>query len=127
MASACPVSEMADDRLEALRSAPAFAGLPEETLQRLAGVATEAEFPAGHVLIEYDAPAAGLFLVLEGRVAVHAPEATRELGAGEVVGELALAREAPRSARVRAVTPVRCLCLASEHVDPELAQQLARA
>src|SRR6266536_306568 len=119
MGSACPVSEMTD-RLEALRSAPAFAGLPEETLERLASVATEAELPAGHVLIEYDTPAAGLFVILEGRVAVHAPEAARELGTGEVVGELALARGAPRSARVSAVTPVRCLCLSSEHVDPEL-------
>ncbi len=115
------------ETLEALRSAPAFAGLPEETLERLAGVATEAEFPPGHVLIEYGQPGTGLFVILEGRVEVHAPEGERELGPGKVVGELALAHDASRSARVSAVTPVRCLCLASEHVDPKLAEQLRRA
>ena len=66
-------------------------GVPDEALERLAEVATEADFPAGHVLIEYDTPAAGLYLIREGRVAVHAPAAQLERGPGDVIGERALA------------------------------------
>jgi CRP-like cAMP-binding protein len=113
------------DALEGLRSAPALAALSEEELQRLAEAASEVEYPAGHVLIEYDTPAAGLYLILEGRVGVHAPEGDRECGPGEVVGERALAAESARSARVSALTPVRCLCVAREHVDPALAAKLS--
>jgi CRP-like cAMP-binding protein len=107
-----------DGNVAALRNMPAFAGLPDETLRRLAAVAAEVEFPAGHVLIEYDAPAAGLYLILEGRVAVHARGASLERGPGEVVGELALARGGRRNARVSAITRVRVLSIAREHVDP---------
>ncbi|HUK95637.1 MAG TPA: cyclic nucleotide-binding domain-containing protein [Gaiellaceae bacterium] len=107
-----------------LRAAPAFDGVSDETLTRLADVATEAEFPAGHVLIEYDTPAAGLYLILEGRVAVHAPGAQLERGPGEVIGERALAIGGTRGGRVSALTDVRCLGIAREHVDEDLAAQL---
>ena len=110
-----------------LRSAPALAGLSDEELQRLEEAASEVEYPPGHVLIEFDTPAAGLYLILDGRVAVHAPEGDRECGPGDVVGERALAADATRSARVSALTSVRCLCVAREHVDPELAEKLSRA
>ncbi len=109
---------------EALRAAPAFADMSDETLSRLAGVATEAEFPAGHVLIEYDMPASGLYLILEGRVAVQAPTARLERGPGDVVGERAIARGGKRGGRVSALTAVRCLSIAREHVEEELAEQL---
>jgi CRP-like cAMP-binding protein len=112
--------------IEALRSSPAFAGLPEETLARLAAVASEVEVPAGQVLIEHNAPASGLYVILEGRVAVHAPDEDLERGPGEVVGELAIARDSARNARVSAITPVRVLSIAREHVEPEAAEHLSR-
>ena len=112
--------------LEALRDSPVFAGVPEETLERLAAAASEVEIPAGLVIIEHNAPASGLFVILEGRVAVHAPDEELERGPGEVVGELALARGGARNARVSALTPVRALSISREHVDQELAQRLVR-
>jgi CRP-like cAMP-binding protein len=112
--------------LDALRSAPAFEGLPEETLERLAGAASEVEIPAGLVIIEHNAPASGLFVILEGRVAVHAPDEDIEQGPGEVVGELAIARGGQRNARVSTITPVRALTIPREYVDQELARHLAR-
>ena len=107
-----------------LRAAPAFAGVPDDALSRLADVATEAEFPAGHVLIEYDTPASGLYLIREGRVAIHARDAQLERGPGDVIGERALALGGNRGGRVSAITDVRCLSIAREHVDEELAEQL---
>jgi CRP-like cAMP-binding protein len=112
--------------LEALRDSPVFAGVPAETLERLAAAASEVEIPAGLVIIEHNAPASGLFVILEGRVAVHAPDEKLERGPGEVVGELALARGGARNARVSALTAVRALSISREHVDQELAQRLVR-
>jgi CRP-like cAMP-binding protein len=100
--------------------------LDDETLAQLAELGTEVEFPAGQVLIEHDAPAAGLYVILEGRVAIHAPDGELERGPGEVVGELALASGGRRSGRVSALTPVRLLSVPREQVDPELAARLAQ-
>ena len=114
------------EALDALRTAPAFEGLPEETLERLAAAASEVEIPAGIVFIEHHAPASGLFVILEGRVAVHAPDEDIEQGPGEVVGELAIARGGTRNARVSALTAVKALVIPREHVDQQLARHLSR-
>ena len=100
--------------------------IDEELRRRLEEVGSEVEFPAGQVLIEHNTPAAGLYLILEGRVRVHAHGAELERGPGDVVGELALAWGGPRRARVTAITPVRALSVPREHVDPELAARLVQ-
>ena len=100
------------EKVDALASAPIFAGLPREKLERIAEIAGEAEFPAGQLLIEARTPGSGMFVLLEGRVAVHARGVETELGPGEVVGEVALLRrDSDRIARVTALTDVRCLAI----------------
>ena len=110
--------------LDALRRSPVFAGLAEETLERLAAAASVVEVPAGQVLIEHNAPASGLYLLLEGRVAIHAPGEDLERGPGQVVGEFALASGGARLGRVSAITPVRALSIPREHVGEDVAQHL---
>ena len=81
----------------------------------VAEVANEVEFGQGHVLTEGGQVGSGMFVLLEGRVSVHARGADVELGPGEVIGELALLRrDARRVARVQALTPVRCLAISRE-------------
>ena len=100
------------EKVDALGRAPIFAGLPPETLERIAEIATETDFRAGLVLIEARTPGSGMFVLLEGRVAVHARGVDTELGPGEVVGEVALLRrDSERIARVTALTDVRCLAI----------------
>jgi CRP/FNR family transcriptional regulator, cyclic AMP receptor protein len=95
-----------------LRRSPLFAGFDDETLERLAAPFSEVEFPANQVLIEPRMPGAGLFVICDGTVVVDAQEVQRELGPGEVVGEISLVEEdGLRRARVVAKTPVRCLAL----------------
>ena len=95
-----------------LRRSPLFAGFDDETLERLAGPFSEAEFPPDQVLIEPRTPGAGLFVICEGMVAVEAHGRQRELGPGDVVGEISLLEEdGLRRARVVAKTPVTCLAL----------------
>jgi CRP-like cAMP-binding protein len=96
-----------------LRSIPMFSTLDDAALERIAGVVTEFEASAGHVLIESGMEGSGLFIVEEGQLTVNLHDGgTRQVGPGEFVGELALlAPGVLRTARVQAATAVRCLAI----------------
>ena len=79
--------------------------MDEIDLGRLKECGSVVAFSAGQVLIERGKPGTGLYVVVEGELVVEAPEGTRELGPGSVVGERALlSPDGLRSARVRALT-----------------------
>jgi CRP-like cAMP-binding protein len=95
-----------------LRSSPLFAQFDDATLERISGPFSEVEFPANHVLIESRIPGAGLFVICDGTVIVETRGAERELGRGDVVGEISLVEDdGLRRARVVSKTPLRCLAL----------------
>ena len=97
---------------EQLRSAPLFAELSDESLERIKEAVTEFDAAAGTLLVQPGAEGSGLYIVCEGTVAVETRGAgTIELGPGECIGELALLTPATRSARVSAKTPVHGLAL----------------
>jgi CRP-like cAMP-binding protein len=100
-------------RVDALRRAPLFAELADDSLERIAQDMCEVDVPAGSLLIEARTIGNGMFVIEEGAVTVQ-PRGVEpiELGPGEVVGELALLlRDGSRTARVQAKTNVRCLSL----------------
>ena len=108
--------------------------MDEEDLRKLEAVGSELSFGAGQMLIERGKPGTGLYVVVEGRIVVEAPEGTRELGPGAVVGERALLSEdGTRSARVRALTYGKVLAVERAEVDrlcaedPAFAERLAQA
>lgn len=108
--------------------------MTDDDLRLLAAAGTESSLPAGHVLIERGQPGSGLFLLLEGAVVVEAPEGTRNLGAGSVIGERALLSTAgERTARVSAATDVRVVAVERDAFDrlcaddPGLAGRIADA
>ena len=75
-------------------------------------MATEFEAPANLVLIERGQVGAGMFILKEGEVVVELKNGEVHLGPGEYFGEMALLSEGGRrTARVRTVTPVRCLAI----------------
>jgi CRP-like cAMP-binding protein len=83
-----------------------------DDLRLLETVGAEVEVAAGRVLIEPGQRGAGLYVVLEGTVVVEAPEGTRELGPGSVIGERALlSADGTRTARVRTTSAVRLLAV----------------
>jgi CRP-like cAMP-binding protein len=102
------------ERTEALARVPVFAGLSRRSLERIARIAKDLELRPGQVLIEPRAKGSGMFVVLEGAVTASTRgKRSRELGPGDIVGELALlTADERRTARVRARTPVRCLAIA---------------
>ena len=107
------LATMTADRVAALRRSAVFGGLDDTFLEGLAESMSEVSFPAGHVLVEPRAAGSGMFVITEGTVVVQPRDVDPvELGPGEVVGELALLTpDGTRTARVQAVTDVRCLTL----------------
>jgi voltage-gated potassium channel len=93
-----------------LREIPLFAELDDAALEQLAQAASQVDAPAGQPLAQPGDAGTGMFFILTGTVEVEAREATRELGAGDFFGELALLTEGgTRTARCRAKTDVRCV------------------
>jgi CRP-like cAMP-binding protein len=107
-----------------LRNISLFAELDEEGLRRIAATATEFEVEHGHVLVQPNMEASGLFLIEEGTVEVEAPGHHFERGPGECVGELALiAPGLLRTARVQAKTPVRGIAIGRAPFEELLASE----
>jgi type IV pilus assembly protein PilB len=105
-------------RTALLRQVPFFKELEEEPLRQLAARATLTTFPSGQILIrEGESGAARLFALAEGHVGVY--RAGRDgkenvmayLAPPEVVGELSLFEEVPRSASVKALERTVALVL----------------
>jgi cGMP-dependent protein kinase len=104
-----------DARAKTLASLPLFTRLPPDVMEKIATLATSFEVPAGQLLIEANLVGSGMFVIEDGTVIVHTRTGRIELGAGEVIGELALfTSRGLRTARVQAKTPVRCLALGRE-------------
>src|SRR5919199_199885 len=100
---------MTTDR-EMLRQLPLFAGLSEEDFERLYQMAEPVTVAAGEVLIREGDVGDAMYAILEGEFEVSQGSGQQELivgrrGAGEVIGEMALVRRAPRNATVRALRP----------------------
>ena len=116
---------------ELLRRSQLFAGFDDEKLERLAAPFSEVDFSDEQVLIESRVPGAGLYVICDGTVVVESGGFERELGPGEVIGEISLVEDdGLRRARVVAKGPVRCLALSRPEfermveAEPELAEAM---
>jgi MFS family permease len=106
---------IAEEPLELLRRIEIFAELPEATLERLASAATTVSVAAGGVVVSRGEPGRHFYAIAAGKAAVELDDGTtRELGPGDFFGEIALLRDVPRTATVRAVEPLRIYALERE-------------
>ncbi len=90
-----------------LSAVPLFAGLPQRDVRRVAAVAEETWFNAGHVVVQEGEPGSSFYVILDGEARVTKGTSGRtvaRLKAGDYFGELALLDGGPRSATVIAET-----------------------
>jgi hypothetical protein len=108
-------AEVREESFGLLRSLGLFSSLPVAMIENLALRAQVGRFAAGTEIIVQGDEARGFYVIEDGTAAVYVDGALRrEEGAGEYFGEIALLRGGPRTATVRAVTPVTALALARE-------------
>jgi MFS family permease len=100
------------DEVELLRRVPIFAPLPAPELERLAKALVPVEVQAGAAVFRQGEAGDRVYVVRDGSAEVEADgERVRELGPGDVFGEIALIRDVPRTATVRALTALELLAL----------------
>jgi len=105
-------AEVPVERLELLRGNAIFAPLPAPTLEQLADALEEVRPTAGEEIVRQGAPGDRFYLVKEGTLEVHVDgRRVQVLGPGESFGEIALLRDIPRTATVRARTEAKLWAL----------------
>jgi uncharacterized protein YhbP (UPF0306 family) len=90
--------------------------LPASERMTFAGELQSLEVPAGEVIVRQGAPADKLFIVVDGEVEVvrdtnGSAETVATLKRGEYFGEVAIMRDLPRSAGVKAVSDTKLMAL----------------
>ena len=121
----------------AFSHAPLFRGVGDEALRRLAADAQAIALRGGEYLFHSGEAADRLYVLRTGRLRVlveteDGPRIVRELGPGDVLGELALLTGSPRSASARAVRDSELLSLDAAQFDaliaddPDFARALLR-
>jgi CRP/FNR family transcriptional regulator, cyclic AMP receptor protein len=104
-----------DTKVEALKRAPLFEGLSRKELTQLARVSEDMEIEEGQVLCKEGEIGHEFFVIIDGET-----EITRKgrriaaRGDGDFIGEIALLEEVPRTATVKAKTPLRVFVLTSK-------------
>lgn len=106
---------IAEEPLELLRRIAIFAQLPEPVLERLAAGATPVSVGADQVVVSRGEVGNHFYAIASGTAAVELEDGTtRTLGPGDFFGEIALLRDVPRTATVRAVEPLRIYAVERE-------------
>jgi MFS family permease len=101
-------ARIAEEPLELLRKIEIFAQLPEAVLERLASGATLVSTAATQIVVERGEPGRHFYVIASGRAVVELDDGeTRELEPGDYFGEIALLRDVPRTATVRALDALR--------------------
>jgi len=106
---------IAEEPLKLLRRIEIFAQLPEPVLEGLAAGATPISVAADGVVVSRGEVGNHFYAIAAGKAAVELDDGmTRELGPGDFFGEIALLRDVPRTATVRALEPLRLFAIERE-------------
>ena len=106
--------------VEVLRSIPLFAKIEPARLKLLAFTSEHLEFAPGETLCRQGEPGDAAYIVLDGRADVvvetrDGPVTVASIGRNDIVGEIAILCDVPRTATVEATTPLAALRVSKEN------------
>ena len=102
-----------DQKLELLAAVPLFAELGKKELQRVGQLTDVMDLSSGRVLMRQGETGSEMMVLVDGTVSVQRDGALlAERGPGEVLGEMALLSDKPRSATVTLTSDARLLVVA---------------
>jgi CRP-like cAMP-binding protein len=101
---------------ELLKRAPLFSRLSRRNLQKLAELSVPRSYPAGETVIEEGSTGLGLFIITSGRLEIFKDEGDSRatvavMEPGDILGEMALIDDQPRSASAVTLEPTSCLLI----------------
>jgi signal transduction histidine kinase len=105
--------------LHDLRKSPLFEGLSDQELQQLVDDATPVSLRAGETLLKQGDPGNTAYVVLKGGFEIQKQSGASLIkidvrNPGEIIGEMALLSNSPRSATVVAIEDSEALCISQE-------------
>ena len=101
-----------DAKIELLKRAPLFSGCSKSELRALASTADELDLREGTIITREGRPGREFFVLISGTAEVTKKgKEVAQLGAGDWFGEIALLTDAPRTATVKATSPVDVLVI----------------
>jgi CRP/FNR family cyclic AMP-dependent transcriptional regulator len=99
-----------DAKVELIRHVPLFSSCSRRELAEVAAITDEVDLPAGKELTRQGERGREFFVLVEGTAEVlRDGKSVNTLGPGDFFGEIALVSRAPRTATVKATSPVRAL------------------
>jgi CRP-like cAMP-binding protein len=110
-----------DERVRQLATVSTFAACTRPQLELIARLSDEVHFTEGSVLTREGRTGRECFVLLDGEAIVTiGNEAMAVLGAGDIVGEMAVIEHEPLVATVTAWSPVRALVFTTQEFDSVL-------
>jgi signal transduction histidine kinase len=105
--------------IQELRKSPLFEGLSDDELTHLMDNAKPVSLKAGETLMKQGEHGDSAFVIVKGAFEIQKQSGQSLIkidvrGAGEIIGEMALLSQAPRSATVTAVTDAETLCISKD-------------
>jgi CRP-like cAMP-binding protein len=99
-------------KVDLIRRAPLFAACSKKELAEVASIADEIDLPEGKILIKEGGQGREFFVLVDGTVdVIQGEEKVASMGPGDFFGEIALVAKTPRTATIKATSPVRALVI----------------
>ena len=123
-----------DAKTELLKGAPLFAHCSKRELAAISSIADEIDLKDGHELTREGAVGREFFVLIDGTADVlRNGRKVNTLKSGDFFGEIALVHRTPRTATVKATSPIRALVITERNFrtllerSPEIQRKVLQA
>ena len=113
-----------DAKTELIKRAPLFSQCSKRELEAISGIADEIDLKEGKELTRQGRPGREFFVLVEGTAdVIKNDRKVSTLKAMDFFGEIALIHQSPRTATVKATSPVRALVITDRNFRRLMAEQ----